>query len=70
MVDRVKGFDSVTVGSVNFNILLYADDIVLVCENAEGLQRLLDRCQEYADEFSFEFSMKKSYVVVFGEDID
>jgi hypothetical protein len=48
------------------SLLLYADDIVLVAENAAQLQQMLDCCSEYAAEWQFRFNTKagKSDVVV------
>ena len=34
--------DGVTIGDVNLNCLLYADDLVLLSNSREGLQRSLD----------------------------
>src|SRR5687768_12635540 len=50
------------------SILLYADDIVLVAESAEQLQRMLSLTGEYALEWQFRFNTKpgKSDVVVCG----
>ena len=48
--------------------LLYADDIVLVADSARDLQRMLDVCQNFADASSFQFSMAKSNVLIFGHD--
>ena len=31
---------------------------------------MLSCCQKYADDHSFQFSMKKSQVIVFGDDVD
>jgi hypothetical protein len=49
---------------------LYVDDIVLLSDSPEDLQSMLDFCQEYADDHSFQFSFQKSQVVVFGDDVD
>ena len=50
------------------SILLYADDIVLVAESAEELQRMLDATGQYAREWQFRFNTKpgKSDVVICG----
>jgi hypothetical protein len=64
--------DGVKIGAEKFCSMLYADDIVLTSESAEDLQRMLDICQKFADESSFQFSMEqgKSHVMVFGDDDD
>jgi len=46
--------------------LLYADDIVLMCENRYDLQDMLDVVSKYAKKWRFELNPKKSEVVVFG----
>ena len=47
-------------------ILLYADDIVLIAENADQLQLMLDRATHYASRWQFRFNTKpgKSDVVI------
>ena len=49
-------------------LILYADDICLIADSAADLQRMLSVSQKFADESSFQFSMEKSQVVVFGPD--
>ena len=51
-------------------VLLYADDIVLISENAQELQRMIEICQNICGFSSFQFSKEKSHVVVFGGQID
>ena len=63
---RLKEYAGVLVGGQRIRCLLYADDIALVAESAADLQKMLDACQAFADESSFQFSMDKSNVVVFG----
>jgi hypothetical protein len=60
----------VAIGNVKIRCLLYADDVVLLSESPSDLQRMLDRCQRFADRSSFQFSMDKSQVVKFGDDAD
>ena len=46
---------------------MIADDIVLLSDNAPALQAMIDKCQKFlVNENSFQFSMDKSHVVVFG----
>lgn len=47
--------------------LLYADDIVLIAESKQNLQRMLDKVSEYAKKWRFELNPSKSQVVVFGK---
>jgi hypothetical protein len=46
--------------------LLYADDIVLLAESPEDLQRMLDIVSAYADKWQFQFNLPKSALVMFG----
>ena len=49
-------------------VLLYADDVVILCENAADLQRALDAAQAWARSWRFHFGIgpSKSAVMVFG----
>ena len=44
------------------SLLLFADDIVLVAEDARMLQRMLDEVCKYSREFRFKFDQNKSNV--------
>ena len=70
IVDRLEkcGCVGSRVGSETVRVLLYADDICLIADSAADLQRMLSVSQKFADESSFQFSMEKSQVVVFGPD--
>ena len=70
IVDRLEkaGCVGSLVGSETVRCLLYADDICLIADSAADLQRMLSVSQKFADESSFQFSMEKSQVVVFGPD--
>ena len=46
--------------------LLYADDIVLLGESPEELQKMLDRMGQYAEEWKFSFNASKSKTMVVG----
>ena len=46
---------------------LYADDIVLICENEEEAQRMVQVVEEYAKRWRFRLSAEKSKVVCFGK---
>ena len=45
---------------------LYADDLVLLSNSAEGLQRSLDKLSEYAELKSLTISIKKSKTIIFN----
>jgi hypothetical protein len=70
IIDKIRGCIGANVGSFSYRALLYVDDIVLVSESAQDLQAMLNCCQTYADDHSFQFSISKCQVVVFGKDED
>jgi len=70
IVDKISDCSGISIGSFKIKIMLYVDDIVLLSDSPVDLQRMLDCCQEYADDHSFQFSFQKSQVVVFGDDVD
>ena len=47
------------------SILLFADDIVLIAEGPERLQKMLDLVYEYSRKWRFSFNIGKSNVVIF-----
>jgi hypothetical protein len=64
IIDEMRGCIGANVGSFSYNALIYVYDIVLVSESAEDLQAMLNCCQKYADNPSFQFpcqSLKLSY---------
>ena len=46
------------------NHLFYADDLVLLCPSQEGLQDLLEACEDYAINHDIKFNTKKSVVLI------
>ena len=59
------------VGNERLVILMYADDVIIMCESGEDLQEVLDAVSEYGRDFSVKFSADKSKVlVVNGEQED
>lgn len=53
-------------GEVTLECLFFADDIVLISENKENLQKLLDIVDKYSRKWRFEINPKKSEIVIFG----
>ena len=49
------------------SLLLFADDIVLIAENAKMLQRMLDVVYQYSRKYRFKFNKEKSNVMIFGK---
>jgi hypothetical protein len=48
-------------------ILLYADDMALVSPSVGGLQKLLNMCKMYCDDWDIRLNHKKSKVMYFGK---
>jgi len=42
------------------NVLAYADDITLISNRAPDLQAMIDKCEEYARKWRFNYGIKKS----------
>ena len=55
-----------TLNSLKLNCLLYADDIVLLSETAEGLQNSLDKLSQYCKKWGMEINIDKTKSLVFN----
>ena len=53
--------------SLQLNCLLYADDLVLMSETADGLQRCIDKLYNYCDKWGLQINIKKTKSVVFNK---
>ena len=54
-----RGVGGIRVGMDLLRILLFADDIVLFAEDAQGLQEMLDVLEKYARKWRFEVNVKQ-----------
>jgi len=54
-----------TLGDLKINILLFADDLVLIGQSRKDLQKLLDIVFQYSQKYRFKFNISKSKVVIF-----
>jgi hypothetical protein len=56
-------------GKEKISLLMYADDIVLIADNAHDLQCMIDEVYEFSRKNRFELNLEKdkTHVVVFGE---
>jgi len=52
--------------SMKLNILLFADDVVLLANSSQDLQKLLDAVYEYSQKWRFRWNCAKSKVMCFG----
>lgn len=55
-----------TLGGVKFNITLFADDVAILAESREDLQKLLDAAFLYSERWRFKWNCAKSKVMRFG----
>ena len=50
---------------LKISCLLYADDLVLLSESPEGLQKCLDRLSEYTEKWDLKINLSKTKILVF-----
>ena len=43
----------------------YADDLVLMSPSRNGLQKMLQNCEEFGEEYNVVYNSKKNYVFYF-----
>ena len=67
LAEAVKKVGGVKYGELVVSLLLFADDIVLVTESAEMLQRMLDVVYQNSKKYRFSFNKDKSNVMIFGK---
>ena len=53
------------IGDVAYNILSYADDVVILAPTVYALNCLLDICKKYAKDFGVRFNSDKSKIMMF-----
>jgi len=70
IVDKLEECELSEELASSLRALLYADDTALVAASAGDLQKLVDKAAEHANENQYQFSVKKSKHVVFGDDTD
>ncbi|MCO5562022.1 hypothetical protein L7F22_015648 [Adiantum nelumboides] len=69
-IDEIVDFiqhrgDAVEIGGTTVHILLYADDIMLVAESAEGLQRHLSALDDFCLQRGLSLNLGKTKVLIF-----
>ena len=52
-------------GDKYLGTLAYADDVTLICPSADGLQKMLNLCDEFGQQYGMAFNPKKSMCVKF-----
>jgi hypothetical protein len=58
--------DPVVIGDTSMNILLYADDIVLLSQSKEGLQNSLNLLHDFCYTWKLKVNTDKSKIMVFN----
>ena len=59
--DPIRNFDT------NIKCLMFADDIVLMSETADGLQNCINRLQGYCNKWKLTLNTKKKQVLIFNK---
>lgn len=69
--DMVNIFDStcdpIQIENMKLSALMYADDIVLLSESAEGLQSCLNKLSNYCEIWNLSVNIEKSQVMIFNK---
>jgi hypothetical protein len=60
----------IKIGNDRLNVLLYADDVVIMSENRNRLQEVFDVVSEYGSDFRVNFSAEKSQVLVVNAGVE
>ena len=63
------GFKDVEVGSLKLLLFLYADDIVIFSETAEGLQEGLQILKDYFDKWKLIINTSQTKITVFRKGV-
>ena len=61
----VKGVAGIDIGTINLNILLYADDIILFGKNPDDLQNALNALEDYCKKWKLTVNTSKTKIMVF-----
>ena len=68
--DLIDSFDEsckpAILNTLKLNCLLYADDLVLMSETADGLQMCIDKLYNYCTKWGLQINIKKTKSVVFN----
>ena len=53
------------IDDININVLLYADDLVILADDIEVLQEMINKFEAYCDQWNLEVNLDKSAIMVF-----
>ena len=54
-------------GDALVNCLMYADDVVLLSNSKEGLQKSLSSLQKYCDSWNLKINIEKTKILIFNK---
>ena len=52
--------------STQVKYLLYADDLIILSESKEGLQKQIDKLENYCSEWKLQINNKKTKIMIFN----
>lgn len=52
---------------LSLNCLMFADDILLLSESAEGLQNCLNKLNDYCNKWQLSINIKKTKIMIFQQ---
>ena len=66
MLPHVTGEDICLKEGEPINALMYADDLIIISESKEGLQKQLNKLNEYCKKWKLEVNIKKTKIMIFN----
>ena len=57
----------IDIGSMKLNVILYADDILILSHTKRGINRLLRLIESYGSENVIKFNAKKTFYMIFNK---
>jgi len=66
LAEEVKKVGGAKYADIIVSLLLFADDIVLIAESPQMMQKMLDVVYNYSKKYRFRFNQSKSNIMIFG----
>ena len=66
MINQSNESDIFLNNEVPINALMYADDLILLSDTAEGLQKQIDKLSNYCEEWKLNINLKKTKIMIFN----